>query len=539
MTTLLGLAAGVALILFALRFLRKGVDRLLEERIGQWLPRISRSQAGGFLFGLCSACLAPSSTGLAAVAARLAREPRSAVRGTFGILLGANVGITALVLAGAGGAGEAWPAFLILGVVLFLRTRHELGRGIGQLLISLALVFVGLEVITRHAAGLRGDESRILMGVAANHPIVLAIAAGMLTTLLQSSTATILLLVGLAAGAGAGIAEGAVLPAVAGANAGIAFNALVIGWDHPGSRQAALANAVIKGVLAVFLVVLAPLLPAPPGEAAWVAAIVHLQFNLATAAIGLVISGPLIATLRRWPGRSRDGRLETRYLSLAAADGDVRVALAGSAREILRVADAVRTMMGQLQLAWRRGDRALAKAAIAADDLIDALDAAIRDHLADHGAEGGGEVQAECRRQLRYVSALESAGDLVEQQLADIVAKAIARRDGLGEDGCRAVAEAFAACERILILAEAVFATRDGNLVARLRDESARTVSLVRELRDSDPARRRAGMPHAANAVLGDLALGVQRMVLAVAVVAMDNEEAPSGAVGYESARTG
>ncbi|MEK7415553.1 MAG: Na/Pi symporter, partial [Planctomycetota bacterium] len=511
---------GVCIILFALRFLRKGVDRLLEEHGGRWLPRLARDSGSGFMFGFGFACLAPSSSGAAAVATRLARQSGGTARGILGILLGANVGITVLVLAGAGGIGGSWPALIIVGVILFQFTQHESIRGVGQLLLSLAFVFLGLHIITQHAAGLRNDEMRTLMGVAANHPVMLAIAAGALTMVLQSSTATILLLVGIAAGAGPAVAVGAVLPTVAGANAGIAMNALIIGWGHPASRLPTMANAVIKLVLAVVAVSIAGVLPLWAEDVSWAAALLHLQFNLATAVFGMLGGGWLIKRLGPWSGEAGDRGLTPRYLTRFADTGDARMALAGSYREILRVAEAVRTMLVQLQAAWKSGDRASARATVAADDLIDSLDAAIRDYLASRSAGSSEEVRSECLRQLRYVAALESAGDVVESRLAETVAEAIARKDELGPDGQRSVTELFVAGEGILILAETVFATRDSCLTERLYAETAAAVRMVEDLRDGDPHRRLAGMPHEANSVLCDLALCIQRIMLAVAVVA-------------------
>lgn len=530
MHPLIGLSAGVAMVLFALRFLRKGADRLLEERCGGYARRFIGSVAGGFAVGLGAACLMPSSSGIATLTSRLAREPQSTPNGMLALLLGANVGITVLVLAGATGIAESWPVMLLAGVVLFQFTHREVSRGVGQLLLSLALVFLGLQIITTNATAMRGEDARLLLGIAAHHPIALAVVTCILTLAMQSSTATLLLIIGVAIGAGAGVANEAVLPAVAGTNAGIAVNALIIGWSQPSSRHPALANALIKWSLACLLVAAVPLLPSPGGDAAWAAAIIHLLFNLTTAAIGLCCHEALLLTAKGWAGGQMENRLAPRYLELVAGS-DPRLALAASAREILRVADAVRNMLGQLQLAWRHGDRAMAKAAIAADDLIDALDAAVRDHLASCDGADDGEVRAECLCQLRYVIALESAGDVIEQQLAVTVAKAIARKDGLGEIGAKAINDAFSAGERALLLAEAVFATRDLHLAQRLRAEAGAADRMVDELRDADSLRRRAGMPHDANAVLGDLALGVQRIVAAVTVVTngMQDQLATSG----------
>ena len=58
MWTFLTIGGGIALILFAVRFLRKGLDRLMGPQIAQWMQRLARTRVRGFFTGIGLAVIA-------------------------------------------------------------------------------------------------------------------------------------------------------------------------------------------------------------------------------------------------------------------------------------------------------------------------------------------------------------------------------------------------------------------------------------------------------------------------------------------------
>ncbi|MEO6568623.1 MAG: Na/Pi cotransporter family protein, partial [Opitutaceae bacterium] len=57
---LLNIAGGVALILFGIRFLRKGLDRLLGHGLHGWLERMAQRPAKAAVAGFAFGTIAPS-----------------------------------------------------------------------------------------------------------------------------------------------------------------------------------------------------------------------------------------------------------------------------------------------------------------------------------------------------------------------------------------------------------------------------------------------------------------------------------------------
>ena len=64
----LNIAGGVALMLFAVRHLRKGLDRLFGPRLGVWIQRLAGNPIRAFVTGIGVSVLAPSSTTMSLLA---------------------------------------------------------------------------------------------------------------------------------------------------------------------------------------------------------------------------------------------------------------------------------------------------------------------------------------------------------------------------------------------------------------------------------------------------------------------------------------
>src|SRR5205814_10280803 len=103
------------------------------------------------------------------------------------------------------------------------------------------------------------------------YPLGLALVAMAMTTLLQSATATIGLLIGLSTVDAFGMT--AIIPVVVGANVGQGITMMLVGWKQINSRRLAGANLLLKCALAVGC------LPAIPYLAHWMD-----QLSLSTSA---------------------------------------------------------------------------------------------------------------------------------------------------------------------------------------------------------------------------------------------------------------
>lgn len=430
---ILTIAGGVALILFAVRFLRKGLERIFGHRLHAWIEGMTqRSRTGSTTAGIAFGAAAPSSTAQTLLTLKLLDQGRLPPDRMLLFLLGANIGITITVQLLAFRLFDYYPLFLVVGVVGFLWCRAEVLRGIGQALLALGFVFLAVRIISTAAGQLTADPdlATVLALLSHRHGLLFVFAAG-LTLATQSSTATIGLAIALAE-AGVGTPAG-MLSFVLGTNLGLGLTAIVAGWSTSAGRQLAMTNLLLKA--AVALPVLLTLdgvtasLATSHGDVARLAANAHTGFNVLVALLGTVFTalfGRLMIRARRSAPHAGDSLFApATHLDPAALSSPV-FALANAARETLQLAGEVKAMLASAWRAYREHDRLLARQVQKHDDQVDAHHAAIKQYLSRIPTDAMSPRDRQFHfGLLHFATQLESIADVIEKIIArDVVKRA-------------------------------------------------------------------------------------------------------------------
>lgn len=471
------IAGGVALMLFAIRFLRKGLERVFGHALHAWIERMSSNRWSAAVAGVAFGSIAPSSTAQTLLTMQLLNAGRLPAERMLVFLLGANVGITVMVQLIALRLFDSSAFLLIPGVVAYLWARGETGRGAGQTALALGFLFLAMGIISAAARALIGDpEFQTVLGVLGNHRWLLLIFAAGLTFVTQSSTAVIGLAIALA-DAGA-CSLGAVVPIVLGANLGLGLTSLAAGWATLAGRRLAAANLLLKcAVGAPALVFFPPVLAAlaaMPGGVARQAADLHTGFNLLVACAGAALAG----LVGRLAARALPATPPASGLAPAATHLDPSAlaspvfALANAARETLRLATEVRQMLAG---AWRGlevRDAALIHQVQAHDDRVDDLHAAIKHYLSQLPLAPMTPRDSQLQfGLLHFASQLETIADVVDKSLCHQVLKQLADPRPLDAADQADLAEMWQRTLRRLDTAILILTTRDRAAAERFLHE--------------------------------------------------------------------
>ncbi len=436
---------GVALAVFGVRFLRKGLDRLFGGRWIPWLSRMARSRVRAFAAGIAIGTVAPSSTALSLVTQQMLDTGQIEAERLLAVVLGTNVGITVTVQLLAFHIQDDAALFVLAGVVAFQFLRREAWRGAGQCLLALGFVFLAMQSIGQGAARLGDSPSMALwLRLLDRNPLLTAAFAAGFTMLVQSSTSSIGFALALSAGGLFG--PGLVLPWVLGANLGIALTGLAVGWGTLEGRRMGTANLIAKLALALPLLLLAPgggggLEPVLPGSPARQIALLHTGFNLLVGAVFLPLLGPAtrLARFLAAPPAQALGVAAT-HLDPRALDTPA-VALANATRETLRMADAVKAMFHHYWRCCAERDPVLLRRIRQEDDRVDGAYEGIKTYLS-RIREGLSEEEARWQfALLTFSNELESVGDIIDRNLCGTLKKLSAGGAELPPDDRRVLAE--------------------------------------------------------------------------------------------------
>ncbi len=531
MLVLLNIAGGVALILFGVRFLRKGLDRLLGNRLGPLLRRMADTRPKAALAGMGVAIVAPSSVTMSVLAVQTVRDGHLPSRRVLPLMLGADVGLTVTVILIALRLDQFASAFVALGLLLFQFTQGQRSRGIGQLLLSLGFIFLGITNISAAASSVRPNGDFIdLLAIALHYPLMLACLAALLAILLQSSTAAIGLAIGFTA---ADLGEidplGLALPVVIGANVGTGITLLAIGWRQLDARRLAAANLGFKLLIAAALIGGFPFVQAgiqrlPLGMDRQIAAM-HLGFNLLKAVVFLPFIEPmyrLVLRLIPTPPTAATTTFGPAFINNIHIEG-LTLATGQSRQEILRVSAIVRSMLDDLWCALKQRNIALAESVQTRDDQVDLLDHEIKKFLVRiAGEDADPAASTEVMTQLRYLDELETIGDIIDKNLAELVIKRTKQDLWFSDAGWAELEAFYKKVAESMLIAETAFAMRDVLLAQRLLRHKQALGEEERRLRDQHFMRLRLGQPqtHESSAIHLDILTHLKRINSCVTHVA-------------------
>lgn len=467
---LIDIAGGVALILFGIRFLRKGLDRLAGDRIHRWTATMQKRRSVALLAGLAFGTVAPSSTAQTLFTLQLLHTGRLAGDRLLIFLLGAGIGITATVQLISFHIFDYYAVLLIAGLAGFQYGRSETLRGLGQTLLGLGFVFLAMTLVGSAARALTADaDFQTVMGVVTHYRVALVVFAAVVTMAMQSSTASIGLV--LALGEAGAVELPVVVAVVIGTNLGLGLTSLAAGWSTLPGRRLTFANLLIKGVVAAAMLAafdpLLRLIEMSPGSMARHGADLHTGFNVIAAVIGLgfagLLSGWLERVVRPVPAGANVGSVAT-HLDPRALESPV-FALANASREVLRLVDEVQAMFAGCWQAYLEGSAEQARQVRRRDDRVDDLHTTIKNYLSRIPAEALNPRDGELRfGLLHFTSQLEAVGDIIEKEWCAQVLKYAERPLPLAAADQASLAELQRRVQHRLAVAASVLTTRDREL---------------------------------------------------------------------------
>ena len=538
MLILMQIAGGVALILFGIRFLRKGLDRLFGDRLPGLLQRLAKNRWRAAGAGLLTSLAAPSSTAMSLLAVQSVRAGDLPARRVVPMLLGADVGVTIMVVLISLRLESLAPMLVLVGVAMFQFMRPRILRGIGQALLALAFILMGVATISESARALPvGGDLAEIIAIAVRHPVMLTALSACLAVALQSSTAAIALAIGL--GSADAFTGGATdpgraalqlaMPVVFGANVGVAITLLAAGWADRATRRLGLANLIAKATVAVIALATLPwlieALAATPLTFDGRVALTHSGFNLVMAALFLPWTDLLYALVSRvFPDRpdTTPDPAKPRFILNHHVAG-ASVALGQSRQEIVRLSSMVRTMLDDVWLAFMQRNEDAARRVQDRDHDIDRLHHHIKKYLANLSPDDDDGFSTEgVMQQLAYLNQLETIGDIIDRGIADLAIRRAKTNVWFTDQGWLELDGFYKHVAENLLIAETAFNGQDPKLALRLIEHKRILNERDRLLRLRHFERLRAGvqLSHESSALHLDLLSHLKSINSCVAHVA-------------------
>lgn len=421
---LLHLAGAVALLLYATRMVRTGVERAGGPMLRRHLQQLLSNPVAAAGIGAVLALAFQSATAVNLLLSSLAGSGLvpgvSALVGALGADFGSAVVVRLLTL----DLSLVMPMAMIGGTVIFLSTEQRAWRQAGRILIGAGLILMALHLIGQASEPLRDSHFLpLVIGYLTDDPVTAFLVAAICAWLFHSSVAFILLVVALATRGLIPAELGLVL--MLGGNLGGALIAVVLSRGAvPETRAVPVANLVLRGGAAVLALVA---LRANPVPMDWLGATAaaqilngHIVFNFAVVVLALPLARrahDLVLSLLSKPSQLSADLTPATTLD-ASVLGEPSQALANVTREVVGICGDLETMLETVIQLYEVPDAARIEAVARLDDRIDLSHSRIKLYLA-RLANSGMDAGATQRMQelLAACIALEQAGDVASSNV--------------------------------------------------------------------------------------------------------------------------
>ncbi|MCO5080021.1 MAG: Na/Pi cotransporter family protein [Rhizobiaceae bacterium] len=492
---LLNLAGAVALMLFATRMVKTGVERAYGDVLRQKLRGTMRNPLLAVLVGAALAIAFQSSTAVTLLVGSFAGA--GIVSGLAGQLAvrGAEVGSALVVKLLSFDLSLLIPVCLTAGTVMFMATERRSWRQFGRILVGIGLLLLSLGMVSHAADPLR--ESRLMPMIVSyfsSDPVTAFLLAALVTWLFHSSIAAVLLLMALA-GRGLIPSElGVVL--VLGVNLGSSVIApLLTRAADPDVRVVPIGNLLMRGagsiVMLVLFLALDPPLAFLGGSEPDRIVNAHILFNLVILVAGIPLAGLVYRTSRALVAIGSKAPVESlEDIEISALDETAlstpALALANATREVVRVCETVEVMLKRIMELYEDASEEKIKALAALDDRVDRKQAAIKLYLARVKQHPLTEDEARrCEELIGASVKLEQVGDIIVRNMLPHVRKKLERGLTFTEQGWRELSAFHSSVLANARMAFNVLVSRDATTARHLVQEKDRLRDLEKRSSDS------------------------------------------------------
>ena len=236
--TIFQLIGGLGLFLFGMKLMAESLEKSAGNKLRRGLEVLTTNRFAGAGVGFGVTALIQSSSATTVMVVGFVNAGLMTLMQASGVMMGACVGTTVTAWIISIDLKEIAPLFVFAGVVMMFFFKKRSVKKLGGIVLGFGILFVGMDLMSSAMEPLREMESFQNFLISFRTPIIGILIGTIVTMIIQSSSATIGILAGLAM-AGAITLDSAVY-VILGANIGTCITAIIssIGASKMAKRAA-------------------------------------------------------------------------------------------------------------------------------------------------------------------------------------------------------------------------------------------------------------------------------------------------------------
>ncbi|WP_207289754.1 Na/Pi cotransporter family protein [Senegalia massiliensis] len=471
MKILIGVLGGLALFLYGMNMMGMGLQKVAGDKMKSLISILTKNRFIGVFVGALVTILIQSSSATTVMVVGFVNAGIMNLSQAIGIIMGANIGTTFTAQLIAFKLTDIAPLVITIGVAIWLFTSTKKYKEIAEVLIGFSILFIGMDFMKEALSPLQ--ESQVFVDILSNleNPILGLLAGFGLTVAVQSSSASMGLLLALASQDL--ITLEMALPILYGENIGTCTTALLssIGASKTAKRAAIMHLLFnIIGTLLFMIVLHIPIeyivtnISDDPQRRI---ANAHTIFNITNVLIQLPFAGFIVMAAKKLVRGEDTEVVGLKYLDSRIIETP-SIAVGMASREVLRMGKIVKENLNTAKKAFYNNDEKLTRKVFEEEKRINQLERDITEYLAElTRASLTYEQHGTLTTLLNTVNDLERVGDHADN-IAELAQYRIDNKVKLSDSALDELHKMFENVEDAFALSLTAFKTADEKMARRV-----------------------------------------------------------------------
>lgn len=334
---------GISLFLYGMQLMGDGLQAAAGSKLQRILGALTKRTIYGVALGAGVTSILQSSSATTVMTVGLVNAGLMNLQQAFGIVMGANIGTTITAQLIAFKLTDYIILLLAIGFLIRTVAKKRQMKDIGQVLMGFGILMLGMAMMSNSVAPLRHNTAVVeFIGRFSTHPILGLLVGLCMTVVIQSSSATVGILMAMA-GQGLIPLEGAV-PVLLGDNIGTCITAVLATLQaNINAKRVALSHVLFNligsiiaiALLSQFLALVLKISPA--GNISRQIANAHTVFNVVNTILFLPFAGQFTKLIEKiMPNKNGEISYQPKFLNESMLDTPA-IALSLARKEVSRM----------------------------------------------------------------------------------------------------------------------------------------------------------------------------------------------------------
>ena len=458
---------GLGLFLYGMNLMGTGLQKAAGEKLKKLIEVLTNNRFMGVIVGALVTMVVQSSSATTVMTIGFVNAGLMTLSQAAGVIMGANIGTTVTAQLIAFKLTDYAPLAVAIGVALWIGAKKKKAKDFAEILIGFGILFIGMDMMGDGLKPLAQIPAFTTIMTSLNNPILGMLVGLGLTTIVQSSSASIGLLQALA---GQGLINiNMAFPILFGDNIGTTTTAILssIGANKTAKRAAIIHFLFNLIGTIIFMSVLripiqAIVLRISPNDIQRQIANAHTLFNFINVAIQLPFASLLVKAAEMLvPGTDKQDMEASKYLDVRIIETP-SIALGQVNKEVVRMGDFVQENLRDIEIIFADEKYDKIDLIFEKEQIINKINREITDYIIQLSRAPLTNAQhAHVNVVLNTINDIERVGDHIEN-IAELAQEKLENDLHFSDDAADELKEMFRAASSAF--ENAMIAFRDNDL---------------------------------------------------------------------------